>query len=352
MKTKELRSIIKQLKCVVNARSGISALRCILIEPNGFKATDAKAFFSVDRDTGMNHARLVNLADFSKSLTGLKPNEEVRLESLEGNLLRVGSRTLKCGNLDDFPNFPEIHSREIKRMPLGMFEEIQNVANAAVCTDETRPILTCVNIEVNDGVVGITATDSYRLARVTLPTVENIADENFVVNIPANGGKYFYAVPSESSLFSRFKDNWNEFVCFYSENSSLAIRLADGQFPNANALIPETFGYDGMVDQSMIESCKSLYTTNKKGIGIVELNGSCGTITTKFKDDEIVVDPMEFGSDWISSDDLRIGFNLKYLMDGLKFIGKDERIQFISHEKPSLLGNKFNRGYLLMPHRI
>src|SRR5699024_3405334 len=72
-------------------------------------------------------------------------------------------------NVDNYPNFPMIDSNEVITLPTNLFKQVIQHTVIATSTQESRPILTGVNITIENNTLKAVATDSHRLSQRIIP---------------------------------------------------------------------------------------------------------------------------------------------------------------------------------------
>lgn len=84
----------------------------------------------------------------------------------------------------------------------------------------------------------------------------------------------------------------------------------------------------------------------------LELELANGSACVLWATRDASVDPVSLPGSWHHDSDMTVGVNARYLLDGLRFVGDRESIRFISPLRPILLGDRYERCYLVMPVRI
>ena len=86
--------------------------------------------------------------------------------------------------VEDFPNINLDEAKNPIAISSMKFKEIINKTSFACSLQESRPLLTGVNIKIQGDIFDCTATDSYRLSKVSYK-LDNICEENVNIVIPA-----------------------------------------------------------------------------------------------------------------------------------------------------------------------
>ena len=103
------------------------------------------------------------ITDVVKSLPDAAVHVDANDESAK-ILCETSAFSLKSLNAEDFPGFPDVDPESSISIPFATFSRMVKRVARVVSRDESRPILTGVLVEAEDGVLRMVATDSYRLA--------------------------------------------------------------------------------------------------------------------------------------------------------------------------------------------
>ena len=300
------------------------------------------------------------LTDFVNSL----PDERIDIEtSVEP--LSVG---LKCQRFEaningtdaeEFPPIPTVdEGATIKVDPQVLRETIAYVAFAAA-TEDSRPVLTGIKVEVNGEDFTFAAADGFRLAvydgRLTEPLPE---PTEFI--IPAKtmqevgrliGG---YDTEVEFTVTSS-----GTHALFNIGTVEIVSQLMPGSFPNFRSLIPSEHRNRVIVQQSdFMRAVRSASIFARDGSGIVRVQimgdeqGSGISISSRAEelgDNQGEIDGEVEGE---VDDQSRIAFNNKYLSEVLDVLGDGEiAFEITSASSPGVVRSVSKEGYthVVMP---
>ncbi len=253
---------------------------------------------------------------------------------------------------EDFPNLPQLKTEHTCVINSVNLVEIVGRVIRATSTDETRPILMGVLLNINKNRFKMVATDSYRLAIGETTLKKGVGDKIQAI-IPARAlGELIKVVSKEEQDISvGFTGNQ---LTFKIGDTTLITRLIEGQYPNYQQLLPEKYEFKVGVDKEELISAvrrASLFTQNNSPIkvkiqnGVMELNAAAvdvGEVVEKIKTKGV-------------GGDVNIAFNSQYLLDGLMSVKEDKVIfEVINTVKPALIRSeeKENFLYLIMPVRV
>ncbi len=123
-------------------------------------------------------------------------------------------------------------------MPADVLRQLISQTVIAVSTQESRPILTGVHIQIEKGKLIAVATDSHRLAQRTLD-LPNAGDASYDVIIPGKSLTELGRTLTDDieNVEIRFASNQ---VLFIAGNTMFYSRLLEGNYPDTSRLIPTT----------------------------------------------------------------------------------------------------------------
>jgi DNA polymerase-3 subunit beta len=366
-------SFLSSLQLVARAtatRSAIQALSGILLSAEGegaeLAATDTEIGLrsQVDAKVEQPGRALVPgrlLVDIVRALDTTEVTLEYKVDKRELEVSAGQSRfVLKGLASEDFPNMPGPPESDALKMPADVFAgTIDRVARAA-SRDETRPVLTGILVSVSEGSLRMVATDSYRLSvRQTKADVAGAAD--FQVNVPAR------ALQEASRIIADAKPE--QIAVFAAENQVvfgigpvvLSSRMIDGQFPNYQQLLPESYEQEIRLDRSELMGVVRRVSLMAQRNAPLRLKFEEGSLTVAAQTPD-VGEASEATPIAYSGESLEIGFNPQFLQDGLETAEADELVlKLISPLRPGLIeaggtGEGENGDgsflYLIMPVRL
>jgi DNA polymerase-3 subunit beta len=348
---------------VASSSSAIQAAHGVLINTDGsgavISATDLDTSISLPLVTeslqGPGRVLLPSrlLLDVVKSCPGPSITISFGLDNqahIESGSARFDLRTLI---LDDFPPLPQPNPRTVSKLPLAPFvAAIDKVADSA-SRDETRPVLTGINIRVAGANIRAVATDSYRLA-VYRGTLEAPAERDFQLTLPATALQELARlskVAGDQDL--SISESGHNFVMQFA-SITLSTRTIDGQFPDPDHLIPTEceFSFTYSAD-TLGQTLKRVgLLCHKAAPAVLTFNGiglKCHAAATDVGSaEEVLADIVHEGSP------LAIGLNPDFLTAALaQYAGGDVEVRLISPLRPVVLTDSSGSLWqILMPIRI
>ncbi len=348
---------------VASSSSAIQAAHGVLIDTEGtgvsISATDLNTSITLPLVTEAQEgagrlllpARL--LLDIVKSCPaatvsiGVAADGQARIES------GAASFDLRTLILGDFPQLPQPDAATASTLPLAPFvAAIDKVADSA-SRDETRPVLTGINVRVAGSSLRAVATDSYRLS-VYRGTLETPAERDFHLTLPAPAlqelAKLAKVAGDQQLTISQSGRN---FVMQFA-SITLTTRTIDGQFPDPDALIPTdcdfSFSYPADTLAQTVKRISLL--CQKNAPAVLTFNGiglKCHAAAADVGSvEEILADVPHEG------DPFTIGLNPDFLTAALShYTGGNVEMRLISPLRPVVLTDSSGSLWqILMPIRI
>ncbi len=270
---------------------------------------------------------------------------------------------LNAWTATDFPqtsSFDLTGSIAVSRVPF--LATLAKVARAA-SRDDNRPILTGVLVSVEPTGLRMVATDSYRLA-VKQTTLSDGPQAEVEAIVPVK------ALNEVARLASGIESE--SIAVVISENQAvfglgdlvIATRLIDGQFPNYRQLLPESF-------EHVVELDREMFLAVVRRVGLLAQKNAPLRLRfvppTEDQPAQLVVRAItqdigqarETLDIEYSGEELEIGFNHLYLVDGIESVDEEKlALQLITPLRPGLIsgirdgdpGTDFL--YLIMPIRL
>ena len=229
---------------------------------------------------------------------------------------------------EEFPAIPKIEGGiTIKINAQDLADSIKKTEFAAA-QDEARPVLAGVLFEIEKKGISLVATDGYRLSysqivstkeergvKIIIPS-RPIAEVSKIIseNIPD---------PANSQIVMTVADQLNQ-VNFKTGEVEFTSRLIEGEYPNWQKIIPQTFA-------SKIKIKREEFIKQVR-IGSIFAREAGNIIKLKFEGKTMIISAQtgQLGSNEIETDVELIGkggeiaFNFRYLLEALSVIDDDD----------------------------
>jgi DNA polymerase-3 subunit beta len=241
---------------------------------------------------------------------------------------------------DDFPVMPAITNGKSFQVPGATLKKALQQVVFAASSDETRPVLTGVFVQAQDGVLKMAATDSYRLAERKLAK----HSEDFQLLIPASAMQDVLRVLGDGD--ETVTVTHDQQVLFQVNDVEIVSRLLEGKYPNYATLIPNKFSTEAILkraDLVNVTKVSSLFARESAGSVTVEVSEerqqlSIRSVASQLGENTATATAKVTGSGSITvnsrymldalgvmnGDQVSFGFNGKLEASLLREVGKDE----------------------------
>lgn len=239
-------------------------------------------------------------------------------------------------NVKEYPVIDLELTKEPIIIPKSKFIKLITQTNYATSNDESRVILTGVNLKNNNDYIESTATDSYRLA-LKKEKINNIFEQQMNIVIPNK---------NLLELLKILKDDeknieihlFNNKVIFKFDDLLFQSRLINGTYPNTINLIPEEKLFNICVNKNefynIIDRASILNNDKDNNVVTLEINNEKLKVTSISLEVGKVEEKMNINC----NEKLKISFSSKYMMEALKTINTENVIiYFIGEIKPIIL---------------
>jgi len=267
------------------------------------------------------------LQDFVNSL----PADKIELTLAP----RARQLKLKCArneatiggmDADDFPPIPAIDDGPTLELdPRTLREAIAQVVFSAA-TDDSRPVLTGVDLVVEGNVLTLAAADGFRLAVRTLELKKKSSERQQVI-VPAKALSELSRLLQDQDDPVQMTFNANKTqVLFRLKDIELVAQLIQGTFPDYSRLIPKEWTSRAVVEvRDFLQETKIASIFARDGSGIVRITFEGGVEATpgrmmiSARAEEIGDNQGELDAQ-VDGEPSKIAFNGRYLQDVLQVL--------------------------------
>jgi DNA polymerase-3 subunit beta len=326
---------------IVSSKPGLPILNNVKFKTNKGKllitATDLEIGIStwIEADVKSEGEITVpakQLAEFINSI----PNEKVDVE-LDKQSFNVSSPNNSAEfNTIATDDFPEIVTVDKEKPLLKINQEdlakaINRVAFAAA-TDNIKPVLAGMLLEIDSSKVNFVSTDGLRLSRQFVELETGVKEDKSLL-VPVKAMQELAYIMSEISededLVELYLIEDRNQVLFRVGDVDLTSRLIDGEFPEYRAIIPT--GFNTQCEIKRTEFLDSLKVTNiiaRSVLGnkiIMEIDSKKDKITMSASQSDVGSNESTFSGE-IKGDDLKIAFSSRLLTDVLNHLQSEDII--------------------------
>lgn len=297
-----------------------------------------------------------NLSEFVNSLSS---SSTVELET-DGEKLKV--KAGKFGAVfagiaaSEFPIMPRMGDKRIKINKKIIGEIAREVAYAAAA-DESRPVLTGVQIKTNDKKIIFTATDGFRLARKALNneagSMKNAGLDGLI--LPARTILELARVEEEGEVEMQVVKENNQ-VIFKVGKVEVISRVLEGNYPEVDKIIPNEWKTRVTLSKEDLErAVKAAGIFARDNNNIVKFLVGSKQLSVRAAAKESGESEIEIEIEKMEGEEGEISFNYRYVMDYLASIDKENVILEMSGNlAPGVWKAEGEEGLtaLIMPVRV
>jgi DNA polymerase-3 subunit beta len=367
--TKDFVSALKKAKAIMSGNTIIPTLSNVKIVGDGngnVEITASNGGQSVKERVAMEHAEpfgFLVMPDKLEKFLEIDPTAEFDIEfntdGQTGTMKSLGKKKMTFA-IKSESLYPKVLQDDLKvlweELPASTLKSwISDIAFAA-STQESRPVLTGLNLK-GDGVnMRVGATDSHRLSMETTPNIIECA-----MSIPA---KPLQKVLKLFGDDENLRVTTNEVqVVFEGDTTTFYSRLLEGNYPDITRLVPQECDFNMMltVDKQELKTAIDLSLLAQEDDrdtvliefldGAIKIRSTHNSGLTSFDGEEIEVDYSFYEPNQIE----KIAFNPSFMKDAIKHLnGSKVCMNFTTGVRPFVLKSNGvdNAIQLITPIRI
>ena len=268
---------------------------------------------------------------FSDLVTTL-PADQVLLKldpSTQTLNVRGGTSTndIKCIDAQEFPPMPVPDFDGAVQINVGDFREMIHQVAFAASSDEARPVLMGVLVQVEKDKLTMAAADGFRLSvRKAVLSTPSLAPVSAIVPAQALKELARVATDSEEPIYMVIPKGRGQ-VVFRVKDVEVVSQLIDGTFPDFQQIIPRSYKSRTLVStSSLLKACKQAEIFAREGSNVARLNIKTAQSEMQPSEVEISAASEETGKNetiveaTVDGSGLLIAFNVKFLREALEVI--------------------------------
>lgn len=362
IKQNELYKAINIVQKAVSSRTTLPILSGILME-----AYDNKLHFTAtDLELGINtfieceveeegaivvHSRLIG--EFTRKLP---TNSFVNITTNENNNFEI-----KCLNSDfnilgnsakEFPSNTFYNEGNTFNISSDTLKRLIKYTSFAVSQDNMKPVFTGCLMEIKDNICSFATLDGFRLA---LKSEEVFVNEDVTAIIPTKALSEVVRIIGEDEYDVEVTVS-DSHISFNVENTTIISSLLEGKFLDYKGLLKDEYMTKITINaqelKGSLERASLLAREDKNNLIIFDIKENTVQINSASEygnAEEMIILKEKTG------DDLKIGFNSKYILDVLRVVeSEDITIKFLGKINPCFINEADNEDftYMALPVRI
>jgi DNA polymerase-3 subunit beta len=265
-------------------------------------------------------------------LVSTLPSDQVLLKldpSTQTLNVRGGTSTndIKCIDAQEFPPMPVPDFADAIQINVGDFREMIHQVAFAASSDEARPVLMGVLVQVDRDKLTMAAADGFRLS-VRKAVLSTPAANSVSAIVPAQALKELARVASdgEEPIYMVLPKGRGQ-VVFRVKDVEVVSQLIDGTFPDYQQIIPRSYKSRTLVSTaSLLKACKQAEIFAREGSNVARFNIKSAQGEMQPSEVEISATSEETGKNetiveaTVDGGGLLIAFNVKFLREALEVI--------------------------------
>jgi len=259
---------------------------------------------------------LKNLPDQPVTFTIDEETYSIELSSANGRYKLSGENAM------DFPKVPVVRGNNSIEVPSNLMARAINKTIFAVSTDELRPAMTGIFVQLNENNITFVATDGHRLLRYRRFDVATGNTASII--IPRKAFTLIKStLPSEPTTVRVEFNTSNAFFSF--DNIRMVCRLIDERYPDYENVIPVQNPNKLVIDRyELLSSIKRISIYSNKTTHQVRLRIAGSELHISAEDLDFSNEANERLTCQYDGEDMEIGFNARFLIEMLNNIDSDE----------------------------
>ena len=283
-------------------------------------------------------------------------NEQIELHVDERNTLSIkytdSVGKIQCLNALEFPQIKQIDDAPYFEMKEKDLKSLINKSIFAVATEDVRPILKGVKLEISGNMVTAVALDGYRLAVVKKPILSTTAEFSCIV--PARSLNEISKHLSDEDKPIKINVGRN-FLMVDIDNTRMTTRLLEGDFIDYTKIIPTDFSTNIVLNKDQLldalERASLLSRVDRNNLVKFEISDKVMKLSSRSD----IGDIKENITISLRGNDLNIAFNARYFTEALRTISDEFlKLNFTSAVSPCIITSNDTDEflYLILPVRI
>lgn len=238
----------------------------------------------------------------------------------------------------EYPNVGLEESKKKIDIKVGTLKNIVYQTAFASSNEESKPVLTGINFNIVGDILECNSTDSYRLARKVIK-LDNVSEENYNIVIPSHNILEFTKILGDDEDIIELHI-FNNKILFKTGNLKFESRLINGTYPNTSNLLPDTSFLVVSTNlndfYNVIDRVSILTSDKEKNIVTLETQGNTLILRSSSVEIGRVEEKMQIEKN--NSEEIKISFSDKYMMEALKsFSTETVNLHFVGEIKPILI---------------
>jgi len=289
-----------------------------------------------------------NLTSERVSMDTKQQNLQIKTDSYEANLQSMP--------VTEFPIIPKLkETKEQLKLNAAVFKESLNQVIVAAGISDLRPEISGVLLIVEQSILKLVATDSFRLAEA------KISKSQFTNTFTEQGFKVIIPLKTTQEILRVIKDDEELLIkieggqiLFQTNETEVVSRLIDGKFPDYEPIIPKDIDTEVLVGREELMGAIKLTGSFTSRVNDVRIRVKDNKVLEIYSNDSSLGENNYIIPAKVTGENVELAFNWRYLLDGIKTLsGKQVSLGLNSGNKAAIIKSPENTScfYILMPIR-
>ena len=326
----ELQKALSKTSGVVPSKSTLPILENLLLDLQGDElkvtATDLEVSLSVTTKVkGIEDGKIAVPARRVLETVRALPETQVTLSADASHKVAIVTETgeyrLTGESSEEFPSIPQMRGDKQITLPAETLRRMISKTLFAVSTDELRPAMMGVLLEMKKDELCAVSTDGHRLVKLTQRDSPLRKGEKDIV-IP---GKALSIIAKSSDESAYTVSLAESHVMFEFGNTTLISRLIEEKYPNYESVIPKDNDKRMVIDRSgMLASVRRVSLYSSLTTHQIRLSLNTNELKLSAEDIDSGGEAREVMRCQYDQEPVEIGFNAGYIVEVLSHIDTDE----------------------------
>ena len=267
------------------------------------------------------------------------PNMDITIEVLDGYKMIVSTANTEFSlngiSPNEFPNLDLEETKEPILLETNLFKKVINQTFFATSQNESRPLLTGINFRIDNNLMEVIATDSYRLSKKTV-FLDRTFEQAINIVIPGKNLMELSKIMDDDNGSVELHLFENK-ILFKYKNILFLSRLLSGTYPATSSIIPDNFSV------SVECSCNGLFEMIDRA-SLLTSDRDKNTIKLKLENNELVISSnspeigkVEEKMSVSSNDEISISFSSKYMLDSVKSFETENVTLYMNNDSSPII---------------
>jgi DNA polymerase III subunit beta len=265
-------------------------------------------------------------------LVNTLPGDQVQLSlDVKTQTLHIKGGTsnndIKCIDAQEFPPLPTPEMKDAIQLNVADFKEMIHQVAFASSTDEARPVLMGVLMNVEKDKVTMAAADGFRLSVRNAQLAQGVSQPvNIIIPARALNELARVATDPEAPIYMVVPKSRGQ-VLFRVKDVEVVSQLIDGTFPDYHQIIPRNYKSRTLVSTAaLLKACKQAEIFAREGSNVARLDIKESKGDMQPSEVEISATSEETGKNetiveaTVDGGSVLIAFNVKFLREALEVI--------------------------------